>query len=64
MLIAALLVGAGLAAPAGAQDQSAATPPDTIFARKTAPQRLRRLPRRQSENRLNAAPAPAWCSPA
>jgi cytochrome c556 len=34
-LIAALLIGIGLAAPAGAQDQSAATPPDTIFARKT-----------------------------
>jgi cytochrome c556 len=35
ILIAALLAGAGLAAPACAQDQSAATPPDTIFARKT-----------------------------
>jgi cytochrome c556 len=34
-LTAALLVGCGLAAPAGAQDQSAATPSDTIFARKT-----------------------------
>jgi cytochrome c556 len=34
-LIAALLIGVGLAAPGRAQDQSAATPPDTIFARKT-----------------------------
>jgi hypothetical protein len=35
MLIVALLVGSGLAAPAGAQDQRAATPSDTIYARKT-----------------------------
>jgi cytochrome c556 len=35
MLIAALLIGSSLAAPARAQDQSAATPSDTIFARKT-----------------------------
>jgi cytochrome c556 len=39
MLIAALLIGgllgAGSAAPARAQDQSAATPSDTIYARKT-----------------------------
>jgi cytochrome c556 len=35
MLVAALLFGAGLAAPASGQDQSAATPLATIFARKT-----------------------------
>jgi hypothetical protein len=35
MPIAALLIGSSLAAPARAQDQSAATPADTIFARKT-----------------------------
>jgi cytochrome c556 len=35
MLIAALLVAAGFAVPTRAQDQSAATPSDTIFARKT-----------------------------
>jgi cytochrome c556 len=34
-LVFALLIGVGLAAPSGAQDQSAATPSDTIFARKT-----------------------------
>jgi cytochrome c556 len=35
ILMAALLVGACLAAPARAQDQSAAAPSDTIYARKT-----------------------------
>jgi cytochrome c556 len=35
MMIAALLIGTGVAAPVRAQDQSAATPPDTIYARKT-----------------------------
>jgi cytochrome c556 len=35
MLMAALLMGAGLTVAASAQDQSAATPSDTIFARKT-----------------------------
>jgi cytochrome c556 len=34
-LVAVLLFGAGLAAPASGQDQRAATPSDTIFARKT-----------------------------
>jgi cytochrome c556 len=35
MFIAAVLIGSGLGAPARAQDQNAATPSDTIFARKT-----------------------------
>jgi cytochrome c556 len=35
MLIGALLIGAAFVAPGRAQDQSAATPSDTIFARKT-----------------------------
>jgi cytochrome c556 len=35
MLVAVLLVGAGFAGSASGQDQSAATPSDTIFARKT-----------------------------
>jgi cytochrome c556 len=35
MLVAALLFGAGFIGPASGQDQSAATPSETIFARKT-----------------------------
>jgi cytochrome c556 len=35
LLIAAFLIGSALAAPACAQDLSAATPSDTIYARKT-----------------------------